>query len=149
MDGDPLTFSVVGTQPGWLSFDASTATLRGTPPATVTSYTVTLRADDGRGKSSDVTVLIAVANAASSGGQGGTGPTWASLPSLNVVTNAPVSYVVPTATGQSLIYSVVSGLPPGLSFDASTRAITGSSSAVGFYTILLRATNASGQSVDR
>ncbi|WP_187426872.1 putative Ig domain-containing protein [Nitrosomonas communis] len=148
-DGDPLTFSVVGTQPGWLSFDASTATLRGTPPATVTSYTVTLRADDGRGKSSDVTVLIAVANAASSGGQGGTGPTWASLPSLNVVTNAPVSYVVPTATGQSLIYSVVSGLPPGLSFDASTRAITGSSSAVGFYTILLRATNASGQSVDR
>ena len=34
-DGDPLTFSVVGTPPGWLSFDAGTATLRGTPPAMV------------------------------------------------------------------------------------------------------------------
>ena len=44
---------------------------------------------------------------------------------------------------------MVSGLPPGLSFNATTRTITGSSSAVGFYTIVLRATNASGQSVDR
>ena len=148
-DGDHLTFSVVGTPPGWLSFDAGTATLRGTPPATVTSYSVTLRADDGRGKTSDVTVLIAVTNSAPSGGQGGAGPTWVSLPPLDVVTNTPVSYVVPAATGQSLTYSVVSGLPPGLSFNATTRTITGSSSAVGFYTIVLRATNASGQSVDR
>ena len=60
-----------------------------------------------------------------------------------------MSYVVPAATGQSLTYSVVSGLPPGLSFNATTRTITGSSSAVGFSTIVLRATNASGQSVDR
>ena len=53
-------------RPSWLSFDAGTATLRGTPPATVTSDSVTLRADDGRGKTSDVTVLIAVTNAAPS-----------------------------------------------------------------------------------
>ena len=93
-DGDPLTFSVVGTPPGWLSFDAGTATLRGTPPAAVTSYSVTLRADDGRGKTSDVTVLIAVTTAAPSGGQGGAGPAWVSLPPLDIVTNTPVSYVV-------------------------------------------------------
>src|SRR5882672_7246146 len=59
------------------------------------------------------------------------------------------SYVVPAATGQSLTYSVVSGLPPGLSFNATTRTISGSASAVGFSTIVVRATNASGQSVDR
>jgi hypothetical protein len=82
-DGDALTFSVVGTPPSWLGFDAGTATLCGTPPAVVTSYNVTLRADDGRGKTSDVTVLIAVTNAAPSGGQGGAGPTWVSLSPLN------------------------------------------------------------------
>ena len=59
--------------------------------------------------------------ARASGGQDGAGPTWVSLSPLDVVTNTPVSYVVPAATGQSsLTYSVVSGLPPGLSFSANT-----------------------------
>jgi YD repeat-containing protein len=96
-----------------------------------------------------VTVLISVTKPPSSGAQGGAAPTWVSLSPLNITTNAPVNYVVPAATGQSLTYSVVSGLPPGLSFDATTRAITGRSNAIGFYTIVLRAANASGQSVDR
>lgn len=148
-DGDALILSVVGTPPGWLSFDAGTATLRGTPPSTVASYPVTLRADDGRGKTADVTMVIAVSTAAADGGQGGTGPTWVALPALDVVANTPVSYVVPAATGQSLTYRVVGGLPAGLTFDVTTRAITGTSSAVGFYTIVVRARDASGQSVDR
>ena len=148
-DGDPVTASVVGTPPAWLSFDAGTATLRGTPPPTVTSYNVTLRADDGRGKTSDVTVVIAVTNSGTSGGQGGAGPPWVSLSPLDTVANTPVSYVVPAATGQALTYAVVSGLPAGLSFNATTRTITGRSNAIGFYTIVLRAANAGGQSVDR
>jgi YD repeat-containing protein len=40
-------------------------------------------------------------------------------------------------------------MPPGLSFDPATLTITEISTAVGFYTIVLRATNASGGSVDR
>jgi YD repeat-containing protein len=148
-DGDHLTFSVVGAPPAWLSFDAGTATLRGTPPALAASYNITLRADDGRGKTSDVTLLIAVTNTAPGGGQAGAGPTWVTLAPLDVVTDTPVTYVVPAATGHPLAYRVVCGMPPGLSFNATTRTITGTSRAVGFYTILLRATNASGQSVDR
>ncbi len=79
----------------------------------------------------------------------GAEPAWVPLSPLDIVANTPVSYVVPAARCQSLTYSVVGGLPPGLSFDAATRTITGSSSAVGFYTILLRAADASGNSADR
>jgi YD repeat-containing protein len=147
-DGDHLTLTVVGTPPSWLSFDAGAATLRGTPPAAVANYSVTLRGDDGRGKTADVTVLIGVTNAAPTGAGGG-GPAWVSLSPLDVVTNTPVNYVVPPATGQSLIYSLVGGMPPGLSFDPVTLTVTGTSTAVGFYTIALRATNGSGDSVDR
>jgi YD repeat-containing protein len=147
-DGDQITRSLVGTPPGWLSFDAGAATLRGTPPATVANYSVTLRADDGRGKTADVTVLIDVASSDPSSA-GGTGPVWVSLPPLDVIANRAANYVVPSATGQSLTYRAVSGLPPGLSFDPATLTITGTSTAVGFYNIVLRATNASGGSVDR
>lgn len=62
---------------------------------------------------------------ASSGGQESTGPAWLALPPLTFVSNTPVNYVVPAATGQSLAYSVVSGLPTGLSFDPTTRTISG------------------------
>src|SRR5262249_46468786 len=147
-DGDRLTLAPVGTPPGWLSFDAGTATLHGTPPATAASYSVTLRADDGRGKTADVTVLIAVTNS-DPGSASGTGPAWASLPPLDVVANPPFHYVVPPATGQSLTYRAVSGMPPGLSFDPTTLTVTGTSTAVGFYSIVLRVTNGSGESVDR
>ncbi len=71
-DGDTLTFSEVGTWPAWVTLDKSGAggvTLRGTAPATLTSYTVTVRANDGRGKTSDVAVTITVVNAAPSAGQ--------------------------------------------------------------------------------
>src|SRR5262249_9421598 len=112
------------------------------------SYSVTLRANDGRGKTSDVTVLIAATNSVPGGGGSGAGLSWVSLSPLDIVTNIPVNYVVPPATGQSLTYSAVSGLPPGLSFNPTTLTITGTSSAVGFYSIVLRATNASGETVD-
>jgi hypothetical protein len=90
-DGDQLTVSVVGTPPSWLSFDAPTATLRGTAPAAGTDHQVTLRADDGRGRTADVTVLISVINAAPPSTPGAAGPTWASLSALEVTTDTPVS----------------------------------------------------------
>ena len=63
-DGDSLSFSFVGTPPAWLSLDVGGGgvTLKGTPPNSLTSYDVTLRADDSRGKTSDVTLRITVAD---------------------------------------------------------------------------------------
>src|SRR3546814_5216884 len=59
-DGDALTFSVVGPAPAWLGFDATTATLHGTPPVMAGDETVTLRADDGRGRTSDISERFTV-----------------------------------------------------------------------------------------
>src|SRR3546814_20829683 len=55
-DGDALTFSVVGPAPAWLGFDATTATLPGTPPVMAGHETVPLRANSGRGRPSDISL---------------------------------------------------------------------------------------------
>jgi YD repeat-containing protein len=150
-DGDPVVFSAVGALPAWVSFDADTATLHGSPPTTATSDTITLRVDDGRGAAAaDVKICLTVIAALPAAGQGVGGPDWELLSPLDIIANAPVSYVVPGAVGgPSLTYRVVGGLPAGLSFDSATRSLTGSTSAVGFYSILLQATEAGGQSTDR
>lgn len=150
-DGDPLVFDVVGAMPAWMSFDTDTATLHGSPPATATSDSIVLRVDDGRGAAADVTIRFTVIPAPPADGQGVVGgPDWDLLSPLDIIANAPVSYVVPGAVGgPSLTYRVVGGLPAGLSFDSTTRLLTGSSSAFGFYSILLQATEAGGQSTDR
>ncbi len=47
-DNDPLTFSVVGALPGWLSFDPATGLLTGTPTANdIGSHAVVLSVTDG------------------------------------------------------------------------------------------------------
>jgi hypothetical protein len=124
-------------------------TLHGSPPTTATSDSITLRVDDGRGGDSDVAIRFTVIPAPPAAGQGVGGPDWELLSPLDIIANAPVSYVVPGAVGSSLTYRVVGGLPAGLSFDPTTRLLTGSSSAVGFYSILLQATEAGGHSTDR
>lgn len=146
-DGDSLTFSVVGTLPAWLTFDASTATLRGTPPTTLIDYDVTLRAADGRGKTSDVTVRISVANSA---------PTWSDLPDQAVVPSSTGwSLTLPAAADNGpstqLTYSLRSPLPPGVIFDAAQRKLTGQpmQPLPGLYTLTARVTDAQGQSVDK
>src|SRR3546814_9214786 len=59
-DGDALTFSVVGPAPAWLGFHATTATPHGTPPVMAGDETVPLRAGDGRGRTSDISVRFTV-----------------------------------------------------------------------------------------
>src|SRR5262249_30489986 len=139
--GQPLSYSAVGTLPSWLSFDAASRTLSvvGTIPPGTSFQTVQFKAGNATGEvrlSFGLKVLSA-------------GPTWTTLPPLESVAGTAVNFVVPAATGQALSYSIVSGLPAGLTFNAATRTIAGSSSAVGFYTIVVRATDANGQSADR
>jgi YD repeat-containing protein len=133
-DGDGLSLSVVGTLPSWLHFDATSLTLGGTPPLALTSYDVTLRASDGQGKTSDVTVRITVGNSA---------PSWGELPDQRVAANAAFNLILPAATdveSRSLTYSIVNAdtLPPGLSFDASQPALSGAPSVPGSYAVTVR-----------
>src|SRR3546814_5396119 len=82
-------------------------------------------------------------------GGAGAGPAWDPLAPLDIVAGAPVSHSVPAAVDPSATYSVVGGLPHGLSFDENARTITGMSGSVGFYGVLLRATDSRGRSTDR
>ncbi|MFV3402615.1 putative Ig domain-containing protein [Pseudomonas sp. NY15463] len=63
---DNLTWQVVGELPEGLQFDPASHTLSGTAPTTPGSYSITLRADDGQGGSTEVTLTLVVANPASS-----------------------------------------------------------------------------------
>jgi YD repeat-containing protein len=147
-DGDSLSFSFVGTPPAWLSLEVGGGgvALKGTPPNSLTSYDVTLRADDSRGKTSDVTLRITVAD---------TAPSWDRLPDSAVPTNASgFSLILPPATDNEsaaalLTYSIRSALPPGLTFNAASRTISGVPTTPGMYTIIARVTDPQGLFTDR
>ncbi|MDF2120414.1 putative Ig domain-containing protein [Roseiarcaceae bacterium H3SJ34-1] len=147
-DGDATTVAVIGSVPAWLSFDAATTTLSGTPPVADVIDTITLRADDGRGGVSDITVRLVVSAAAPMSGLPG-GPAWPALPPLDAVAGAAVSYAVAPAAGASLTYAVLGGLPTGMLFDGAALTITGSCAHAGCYSIALRVTDATGRSTDR
>jgi hypothetical protein len=112
----------------------------------LTSYDVTVRADDSRGKTSDVTLRITVAD---------TAPSWDQLPDSAVPTNATgFSLTLPPATDNEsaaalLKYSIRSALPPGLTFNAATRTISGVPTTPGAYTITARVTDPQGLFTDR
>lgn len=138
-DGDTVGYSVVGTKPSWLSFDATSLTLSGIPPQGLASYDITLQASDQRGetpKTTTVTVHITVANSA---------PGWVTLPDAMVVAKT-AGYILqlPAAVdneGGTLTYSIVGGaatLPPGLTFDPATLKITGTPTTAGTYNITMR-----------
>ena len=142
LQGQPLSYSFVGALPSWLSFDAGTRKLSvtGPIPAGTSFQTVEFKATNATGGDVRLSFGLSIRSE---------GPTWTTLPPLESVAGTALNFVVPAAGGQGLTYSIVSGLPAGLSFNATTRTITGASTAVGFYTIVLRATDASGQSTDR
>lgn len=61
-DGDGLSYRLQGTAPAWLTLDTSAGVvlLKGTPPVGQARHTVTVLADDQRGKTSEATIQIAV-----------------------------------------------------------------------------------------
>ena len=147
-DGDALSFSVVGMLPAWLSLDASGngVTLKGTPPNSLTSYDVTVRASDGRGKASDVTLSITVVNSA---------PSWSELQdSMVAVNKAGYRLTLPPATDNEssaaqLVYSIRSALPAGLTFNAATRTLSGVPTAPGVYAVTARVADPQGLFTDK
>ena len=136
-DGDALEFSIVGQKPDWLNFDKDTATLSGVPTIVPREFTVTVRADDKRGKVSDVPVTFTVVESA---------PLWAQLPDVTVPLNTQ-GYVLelPHADNPQhtpLTYSVVNPqlLPEGLSFSVlnDVPRITGTPTKAGSAVITLQ-----------
>lgn len=134
----PLTYSVfAGSLPAGLSLNTSDGTVSGTPTATGAS-TFTLRATDARGNTVD---------------RAGTVTIYA-LPSISGAYASPVDAGVAynstavTATGgkPSLSWSLAGGtLPPGLSLNGTTGALTGTPTTAGTYSFTVRVTDANGR----
>ncbi len=156
--GDTLTYTAQltggGALPAWLSFDANTRTFSGTPTNDdVGTIAIEVIANDGNGGSATGTFTINTINVNDA-------PTLANAVNNQTVTeDEAFSIQIPLNTfddvdlGDTLAYTAQlaggGALPSWLSFDASTRTLSGiaSNDDVGTITIILTATDSSGTSI--
>jgi hypothetical protein len=146
--GDSLSYST-SVLPSWLTFNAATRTLSGTPAnADVGTVTITVTATDGAGASVSDSFDLVIGNSNDA-------PTVASpIVDQTATEDSPFSFQLPAGTfadvdaGDSLSYST-SVLPSWLSFNAASRTFSGTpaNADVGTVTITVRATDGSGASV--
>ncbi|QRN52051.1 LysM peptidoglycan-binding domain-containing protein [Dyella caseinilytica] len=141
LNGYGVTYSASGMPPG-ISFNAATRTFSGTP-TTGGPYTVTYTATPSTGSATSTTFTITVPNVA---------PVFSGSASTQTLQpGASLSYQAPAATdanGYSITYSA-SGLPGGISFNASTRTFSGSLTTNGMYTVTYTATSSAGTAVSQ
>ena len=144
--GDVLTLSAV-TKPSWLSFNAATGLLSGTPSnADVGSHAVILRVTDTDGLTAEQSFSITVTNVNDA-------PTISSTAITAATQDAAYSYSLTATdsdTGDSLTLSAVTK-PSWLSFNSVTGLLSGtpSNADVGSHAVLLRVTDADGLTADQ
>ena len=120
----PLVYSLSPALPAGLSFNQTTRVLSGTPTSTLAATAYTYTVTDGTGATASLSFSLTV-----------TGPPTAAL-SFGPATIADQRYTqntalapltLPRATGGTapLVYSLSPALPAGLSFNQSTRELSG------------------------
>ncbi|WP_316804689.1 putative Ig domain-containing protein [Pedobacter nototheniae] len=134
----PYVYSATNLPPG-LTFDPATQQISGTPTLKGI-YTIPVTVTDANGNSVTSNYTLKVTDPlvlpATTLAGGITGSTYN-------------TQVIPAATGGSepFTYSAT-GLPPGLSFDPTTRAITGTPTQAGNYTVVVTVTDADGKTTN-
>lgn len=127
---NPTSFEVLGA-PGWMSVNTATGAIGGTPTAPGT-FALQLIASNAAGSGTPVTLMLTVAPAANT-------PIISSSRSVTGTLNQSFSYQT-TATLSPTSF-IASGLPPGLTFNATNGLITGTPTASGVFHITLSAVN--------
>ncbi len=140
--GQPFTYGVTASgtapvisvsAPQWLSFDAQTGALTGTPSAEGV-VNVTLQATNPAGI--DTRTLVITVR---------TVPVITSALTADAVVGQPFSYTL-TASGTQPQLSV-NGLPQWLAFNPATGVLSGTPTADDFHKVALEATNPAGQDI--
>ena len=125
-----LSYSLSPALPTGLSFTASTRVLSGTPSGTSasTTYTYTVTDEDNNTAASDKDTLTFTIAVAPKHTTAPVFPDGASISNQSLVQNVAMTDVtLPAASGGdgALSYSLSPALPAGLTFDASTRVLSG------------------------
>ncbi|WP_234735973.1 putative Ig domain-containing protein [Tellurirhabdus bombi] len=135
-DGSIASIQVLGGLPAGLGYNASNRTISGTPILAGQSQ-VTVRAIDDKGASVSTTFTFTVNNS------GGTGQpiTVNPIPNQTIYQGTAYSHQLPSnifiSSNPQPVQVTVSGLPAGLSYNASTRTISGTPTNVGVSTVTL------------
>ena len=133
-----LSYSATGL-PAGLSINSSTGTVSGTP-TTAGSPSVTVTATDGAGFHGSATFTWTVTNTVSA-----TSPGNQSDVSGTAITTVSVG-ASDTSSTATLSYSDGGTLPPGLSIDPSSGAITGTPTTSGTYPVVVTVSDGAGYS---
>ena len=124
----PLTYTLTGTVPPGMSYDATSKQVSGTPTQ-AGSWELTWKVEDADGDTDSEAFTITVTS------DSDTAPDFGeeTVPNQNYVNGLEIGTLqLPEATGGdgTLTYSLTPTLPAGLAFSAATRRITGTPTAV-------------------
>ena len=134
-----LAYSDGGTLPPGLSIDPASGSITGTP-TTGGVYPVTITITDDSDASASVTFTWTITNTVSV-----TNPGAQSNGSGAAITAVPISATDSSSTA-TVAYSDGGTLPPGLSIDAASGAITGTPTTAGSYPVTITAIDNAGYS---
>jgi PKD repeat protein len=128
--GVPTSYAATGL-PAGLAVNTTTGAITGTP-TTAGTYVVTISATNSAGTDTrQLTITVAPAPVP---------PTITSATSVNATIGQPFPTYVITATAQPTGFVAI-GLPAGLSFNATTGAITGTPTVAGTFPVTIGAVN--------
>ncbi len=130
-----IAWSVTGNLPDGLALDATSGQLSGTPTS-AGSFALIVRATDSNGCFGERSYTLVITCQSID-------VTPATLPIGSVNTAYSTTFVQSGGVG-TIAWSVIGDLPAGLTFDSSTGRLSGTPTVAGFFSLVIKATDANG-----